>query len=153
VAPVDVAVVVRPFGYVRVDDGPRSADALARHRLSLPPGKHRFTVTCDVACEPDGRTLTREVKGGEDVLLVAPLRPSLVSFQGYPAGAVVRIGAEERAAAETALRPFRLETPANGSTELRHRFEFEVREGGQVIDRGARAAAPGKPMVVVRGDP
>lgn len=151
--PVDVAVVVRPFGYVQVDDGAKSVDALSRHLLKLLPGPHRFTVTCDLACEPNGRTLTRDVKKGEDVLLVAPLKPSLVSFQGYPAGAVVRVGAEERSAAETATRPFRLETPAGGSTELRHRFEFEVREGGQVIDRGARAADPGKPLVIVRGAP
>lgn len=151
--PVDVAVVVRPFGYVQVDDGPKSVDALSRHLLKLPPGPHRFTVTCDLACEPNGRTLTREVKRGEDVLLVAPLKPSLVSFQGYPADAVVRVGGEERSAAETASRPFRLETPAGGSTELRHRFDFEVREGGQLIDHGSRAADPGKPLVIVRGGP
>ncbi|MEW6430969.1 MAG: protein kinase [Myxococcota bacterium] len=151
--PIDVAVVVRPFGYVQVDDGPKSVDALSRHLLRLPPGPHRFTVTCDLACEPDGRTLTREVKKGEDVLLVAPLKPSLVSFQGYPPDAVVRLGGEERTAAETVTRPFRLETPAGGSTELRHRFVYEVREGDQVIDRGERVADPGRPLVIVRGAP
>lgn len=151
--PIDVAIVVRPFGYVQVDDGPKSVDALSRHLLKLAPGTHRFTVTCDLACEPNGRTLTREVKKGEDVLLVAPLKPSLVSFQGYPPDAMVRLGGEERTAAETVTRPFRLETPSGGSTELRHRFEYEVREGGQVIDRGARIADPGKPLVIVRGAP
>jgi hypothetical protein len=151
--PVEVAVVVRPFGYVQVDDGPRSADALSRHVLKLSPGPHRFTVTCDLACEPDGRTVVREVKRGEDVLLVAPLKPSLVSFQGYPADAVVRIGSEERSAAETATRPFRLETPPGGSTELRHRFDYEVRLGDEVIEHGSRAAEPGKALVIVRGSP
>ncbi|MEW5740467.1 MAG: serine/threonine-protein kinase [Myxococcota bacterium] len=151
--PIDVAVVVRPFGYVRVDDGAKSVDALSRHQLKLPPGKHRFTVTCDLACEPEGRTSVVDVKAGEDVLLVAPLKPSLVSFQGYPPDAVVRLGAEERTVAETSTRPFRLVTPPGGSTELRHRFEFEVREGTQVIDRGARTADPGKPLIVVKGAP
>jgi hypothetical protein len=151
--PIEVAVVVRPFGYVQVDDGPRSTDALSRHVLKLSPGPHRFTVTCDLACEPNGRTQVREVKRGEDVLLVAPLKPSLVSFQGYPADAVVRIGGEERSAAETATRPFRLETPPGGSTELRHRFNYEVRQGDALIDYGSRTAEPGKPLVIVRGAP
>jgi serine/threonine-protein kinase len=151
--PIDVAVVVRPFGYVKVDDGPRSADALSRHQFKLLPGKHRFTVTCDLACEPEGRTSVVDVKAGEDVLLVAPLKPSLVSFQGYAPDAVVRVGAEERTVAESAIHPFRLVTPAGGSTELRHRFEFEVREGDQVVDRGWRTADPGQPLVVVKGAP
>ena len=151
--PVDVAVVVRPFGYVQVDDGARSPDALSRHQLKLTPGRHRFRVTCDLACEPDGSLSTKDVKAGEDVLLVAPLKPSLVSFQGYPADAVIRVGGEERTAAESATRPFRLVTPSGGSTELRHRFEFEVLHGGQVIDRGTRTAEPGRPLIVVKGAP
>lgn len=151
--PIGVAVVVRPFGYLQVDDGSRSADALSRHLLELTPGRHRFTVTCDVACDPKGRTQVREVRAGEDVLLVAPLKPSLVSFQGYPEGAMVRVGTEERLAVDTVARPFRLETPTGGSTELRHRFDFEVREGGRLIDSGTRVADPGKPLVVVRSAP
>lgn len=151
--PIDVAVVVRPFGYVKVDEGARSVDALSRHQLKLLPGRHRFTVTCDLACEPEGKAISVEVRPGEDVLLVAPLKPSLVSFQGYPADAVIRVGSEERTAAESATRPFRLVTPAGGSTELRHRFEFEVRAGGQVIDRGSRTADPGRPLIVVKGAP
>ncbi|GMU62464.1 MAG: hypothetical protein AMXMBFR34_42270 [Myxococcaceae bacterium] len=151
--PIDVAVVVRPFGYVKVDEGARSVDALSRHQLKLLPGRHRFTVTCDLACEPEGKAISVEVRPGEDVLLVAPLKPSLVSFQGYPADAVIRVGGEERTAAESATRPFRLVTPAGGSTELRHRFEFEVRAGGQVIDHGIRTADPGRPLIVVKGAP
>jgi hypothetical protein len=143
--------VVRPFGYLQVDDGPKSAEALSLHRLKLSAGPHRFTVTCD-ACEP-GRDVSREVKRGEDVLLIAPLKASQVSFRGYPADAIIRLGHEERAAAEVATRPFTLTTPPGGSTQLRHRFEFEVRQGGQVIDRGERSVEPGKTLEIVRGAP
>lgn len=144
---LEVAVIVRPFGYVQVDDGPRSVDALARHVLKLPPGSHRFTVTCDF-CETQGRSVTMDVKKGEEIPLVAPLKPSLVSFQGWPDDAKVRVGAVEKTVKESQALPFRLSTPPSGNPEMRHKVEYSVSVGGEVVDKGTQFAAPGRPLVI-----
>ena len=144
---LEVALIVRPFGYLQVDDGPRSVDALARHVLKLPPGSHRFTVTCDL-CETQGRSLTMDIKRGEEIPLVAPLKPSLVSFQGWPDDAKVRVGPIEKTVKESQAIPFRLSTPASGNPEMRHKVEYSVSVGGEVVDRGTQFAAPGRPLVI-----
>jgi len=144
---LEVAIIVRPFGYVQVDDGPRSVDALARHVLKLPPGSHRFTVTCDF-CETQGRSVTMDVKKGEEIPLVAPLKPSLVSFQGWPDDAKVRVGAVEKTVKESQALPFRLATPPSGNPEMRHKVEYSVSVGGEVVDKGTQFAAPGRPLVI-----
>ncbi|MFZ5442846.1 MAG: protein kinase domain-containing protein [Myxococcota bacterium] len=150
--PVEIAAIVRPFGYVQVDDGPRTADALARHVLKLTPGPHRFTVTCEL-CESQGRTVTLEVKKGEDLPLIAPLKPSLVSFRGWPDEAKVRVGLQEMTIAESQATPFRVATPPSGSPEMRHKVEYTVSLGGAIVDRGVKYAAPGRPLVVEKGAP
>jgi serine/threonine-protein kinase len=149
---LDVAVIVRPFGYVQVDDGPRSTDALARHNLKLAPGSHKFTVTCDL-CETQGRSVTMDIKKGEDVPLVAPLKPSLVSFQGWPDDAKIRVGATEKTVKESQGTPFRIVTPASGNPEMRHKVEYSVSLGGQIVDQGVKFAVPGQPKVIERGAP
>ncbi len=149
---VEVAVIVRPFGHVQVDDGPLTSEELARHVIKVSPGWHRFTVTCD-ACESQGRTVSVEVAKGDQVPLVAPLKPSLVSFTGWPDDARVRVGAKEMTVKESQSAPFRLATPAAGSQEMRHKVEYQVSVAGQVVDRGVKYAAPGRPLVIDRGAP
>lgn len=149
---IDLVVVVRPFGFVQVDEGPRSADALARHTIKLTPGPHRFTVTCD-ACDPSGRTVERTVAAGQELPLIAPLRPSLVSFSGFPDDARVRVGGSERSVAEAKEVPFRIETPPSGSTKMQHLVEYEVTLGGTVLANGTRWIEPGKATLVERGAP
>lgn len=149
---IEVAAIVRPFGYLQVDDSPRSAEALARHALKVAPGKHRFTVTCDF-CESAGRTVTLDVKAGDELPLVAPLKPSLVSFQGWADDARVRIGSEEKTVKESQTAPFRLVTPPQGNPEMRHRVEYSISVGGAVVDQGTKYVAPGRPLVIERGAP
>lgn len=148
--PLEIVAIVRPFGYLQVDDGARSTDALARHVIKLTPGKHRFKVTCDF-CEAAGRTSTIEVHSGEDIPLVAPLLPSLVSFRGWPDEAKVRVGSTEMTVKESQSAPFRLATPASGNQEMRHRVEYQVTVDGAPAETGVGFAAPGKPLVIERG--
>lgn len=148
---VEVAALIRPYGYLQVDSQPRSTDALARHALKLTPGKHRFTVTCDV-CETAGRTVTLEVKAGDELPLIAPLKPSLVSFQGWPDDARVRVGALEKTVRESQATPFRITTPPQGNNEMRHRVAYTVSVGG-AAESGEKYVVPGKPLVIVRGAP
>lgn len=149
---IEVAAIVRPFGYLQVDDAPRSAEALARHALKLSPGKHRFTVTCEL-CETAGRSVTLDVKAGDEVPLIAPLKPSLVSFQGWSDDARVRIGSEEKTVKESQTAPFRLATPPQGNPEMRHRVVYSISVGGAVVDQGTKYVAPGRPLVIERGAP
>jgi eukaryotic-like serine/threonine-protein kinase len=149
---LDVALIIRPFGYLQVDDGPRSADALARHVLKLPAGSHRFTVTCDF-CETQGRTVTLDIKKGEEIPIVAPLKPSLVSFQGWPDDAKVRVGPVEKTVKDSQVTPFRLSTPPSGNPEMRHKIEYTVTVGGEIVDKGVQYAVPGKPQVIERKAP
>ncbi len=147
-APVEVVVTMRPFAYLAVDKGPRSVDALNRHVVKLPPGPHTLLGTCDV-CETAGTSVTVEVKPNmEPVLLKVPLKASLVRFDGFPPDAMVRVGAEERTVADTAERPFRIVSPATGSTELRHKVRYEVVHQGKVLAHGEQAVTPGQPAVV-----
>jgi eukaryotic-like serine/threonine-protein kinase len=147
---VEVAVVVRPFGVVRVDGGPPSAEPLARHALRLRPGPHRFVVSC-AFCDPDAPAVERTVRPGEDVLLVAPLKPSRVSFSGYPDRAQVQIGAEEHTVAEARERPFQITTPPGGSPKLLHLVDYTVTVDGQVLERAGRWVEPGRWVVIERG--
>lgn len=149
---LEVALIVRPFGYLQVDDGPRSLDALARHVIKVAPGPHRFTVTCDL-CETQGRSVTAEVKRGEVIPLVAPLKPSLVSFQGWADDAKVRVGHVEKTVKESQSAPFRLATPPSGNPEMRHKIEYTVSVAGEIVDKGVRYAEPGKAKVIDRSAP
>jgi hypothetical protein len=145
---IEVAVMVRPFGRLQVDDGAATPDELARHNLKLAAGTHRFTVTCDL-CESQGRTMVVDVKPGEVIPLVAPLKPSLVTFQGWPDDAKVRVGGVEKTIKESQGLPFRVSTPPSGSPEMRHKVEYVVTVGDQV-ERGVKFAVPGRPLVIDR---
>lgn len=149
---VDAVVVIRPFGYLQVDGGPRTADALARHTLRLPRGRHRLTVTCE-ACEPTGRTVEREVTANAEIPLTAPLMASLVSFSGYPDDARARIGAMERTVAQSRQEPFRIELPAAGSPRMQHLVEYEITLRGAVLSRGGRWVEPGRSALITPEGP
>jgi serine/threonine-protein kinase len=147
---VEVKVNVRPYGYVSIDAGPRSGEALQLHSFKLTPGRHSFTVTCDELCEP--KTVVFDVEAGKinELNLPAPLKASLVTFEGFPADAVVRIGAEQRSCAETRTRPFRIETPPEGSPQLRHLVTYDVVSDGHRLQAGTVPVTPGKPAVIER---
>jgi hypothetical protein len=120
--------------------------------LKLTPGPHRFTVSCDL-CESKGRSVTLDVKAGDVVPLIAPLTPSLVSFEGWPADAKVRVGSQELTIKQSQDTPFRVGPPTAGSPEMRHKVEFSISVAGEVVDKGVKYAVPGKPLVVVKGAP
>jgi hypothetical protein len=71
-----------------------------------------------------------------------------VSFDGYPAEALVRIGGEQRAVAETKARPFRVVAPPEGLKVMRYAVRYEVVLAGKTIDSGERAVEPGRDLVV-----
>ncbi|MBL8936018.1 MAG: protein kinase [Archangium sp.] len=147
---VDVQVIVRPFGFLTVDGESRSGDALAMHRIKLPVGDHRLTVTCD-DCESNGVARTVSIAPNQEpITLVAPLKPSMLSFDGFPPEAVVQIGAESRTAQESLTVPFRITTPPEGRRAMAHDVRYTVTLQGATIAQDVARIQPGKLLVVRR---
>ncbi|MBM4783252.1 MAG: serine/threonine protein kinase [Archangiaceae bacterium] len=147
---VDVQVIVRPFGFLTVDGENKSGDALAMHRLKLPVGDHRLLVTCD-DCESAGVARTVTIAAGQEpITLVAPLKPSMLSFDGFPPEAVVQIGAETRTAQESLSLPFRITTPPEGRRAMAHDVRYTVMLRGETIAQDVARIQPGKLLVVRR---
>lgn len=149
----DVTITVRPFGYLLIDGVARQpAEALQVHRLKVPPGRHSFTVTCEL-CETSGKTTELEVIAGREnaASIAAPLKPSLVSFDGYPDAAIVSVGNEQRTVAESRKTPFRISMPPEGSMAMLLSMKYRVALNGEEIEVGTKSLVPGKPTIVTRG--
>jgi eukaryotic-like serine/threonine-protein kinase len=141
-APEPVSILVRPYGYIRVDEGARSEHPLAQHTLEVTPGRHTVTITCDY-CEDAQETI--EVRPGtENVFrLRALLRSSRLSFAYEPADAVVRVGGEVRTVRESQERPFEIQSP-RGPASFQHRVEYEVSHNGYLTEKRVATIEPGK---------
>lgn len=148
---VDVTVNVRPFGFVEIDSLGRSNQERSLHELKVSRGPHRFTVTCTDFCETRGRTVEVDVKSGEVLNLLAPLKPSMLSFRGWPAEAMVRVGAKEMSVAETQTNPFLITMPRAGSLTMKHVVDYEVMLAGAVVEKGKATLNPGSPLVIEKG--
>ncbi len=144
---VDAVVNIRPWGYLAVDKKERSAEANQVHRLKLPAGRHSLTVTCDVCTE---RTIEVSVEAGKPNTfnVPAPLKPSLVSFAGYPEDATVRIGSETKLMRDLKENAFRIAMPPEGSTVMLHRVTYEVTLGAERLGGGTVDVKPGEAMVI-----
>jgi serine/threonine protein kinase len=152
---LEVKVNIRPYGYISVDGAPRSREASMLHTLKVAPGRHTFTVSCDDLCEAGGRTQPLDVRPGglNELKLPAPLLPSLVSFEGFPTDALVRIGTEVKPANETRNKPFRIETPPEGSPTMLHLVSYEVLLDGKRLQAGtAVKVTPGKAAVIRKAE-
>jgi serine/threonine-protein kinase len=147
---VETTVTIRPWGYLSVDKKERSPEPITRYQLKLAPGKHTLTVTCD-ACDDQGKTLAITIEADKDnsFNLPAPLKPSLLSFEGFPDDALARIGAEIRTVAEAKRNPFRITMPPEGSTAMLHHVQYEVTtSAGDRLADGTVEVKPGEPMVI-----
>jgi serine/threonine-protein kinase len=140
--PEPVSILVRPYGYIRVDQGARSEQPLARHMVELTPGRHTVTITCDY-CQDAQETI--EVRPGvENVFrLRAQLKSARLSFAYEPADAVVRVGGEVRTVRESQEHPFEIQSP-KGPASFQHRVEYEVSHNGYLSEKRVANVEPGK---------
>lgn len=146
----DVTVNVRPFGYVAVDGQMRSTDALAVHVLKLAPGEHRFLVTCD-ACDATGSVRTQVIGPGTDTVnIVAPLKASMLSFEGFPTDAVAQVGADTLTVAQSLKTPFRITTPPEGRRAMLHEVKYTVTHQGTLLAQDVARIVPGQLEVIRR---
>lgn len=141
-----VAILVRPFGFIRVDGGPRSSQALAQHNLSLAPGPHTVTITCQW-CEDTQETI--EVQPGQQNVfhLRAQLKTTLLSFDYEPKEALVRVGEQQRSARETLATPFEIRSP-RGPPSFQHQVEYEISYLGYRTERRVVQLEPGKALTL-----
>jgi serine/threonine-protein kinase len=139
---VPASILVRPYGYIRVDNGARSQQPLAQHTVDVPPGRHTVTITCDY-CEDTQETI--EVRPGEENVfrLRAQLKPSRLVFAYEPADAQVRVGGEVRTVRETQEHPFDIRSP-RGPASFQHRVEYEVSHNGYLTEKRVALIEPGK---------
>lgn len=139
---IPISILVRPYGYIRVDNGDASAQPLAQHTLQVAPGRHTVTITCDY-CEATQESI--EVRpGAENVFrLRAQLKASRLSFAYEPADALVRVGGEVRTVRESQERPFDIQSP-KGPASFQHRVEYEVSHNGYLTEKRAALIEPGK---------
>ena len=127
-ATVGYQILVRPFGWLQVDDGPRSAEALSMHALALPPGRHLLRVSCQW-CED--QVVPVEVVAGHPATLAIParLKPAQLRFAFEPADARVRVGEVTRPAEESLAHPFEIASP-RAPTRFVHSVAYEVSAPG-----------------------
>ncbi|MBL8954164.1 MAG: serine/threonine protein kinase [Myxococcaceae bacterium] len=146
-AVAEAIVNIRPWGYLAVDKKERSVDANQVHRLKLAPGRHSLTVTCELC---DEKTIDVLVEAGKPNTFNVPamLKPAMVSISGYPEDATVRIGSETRLVREQKDNAFRIKTPPEGSTAMRHMVTYEVTLNGERLGGGTVVVKPGDAVVI-----
>ena len=140
-SPVQLQVLVRPYGSLQVDDGKKSAEALSVHTLSLAPGRHVLRVSCQW-CED--QVIPVEVVPGRPETLAIParLKPAELRFAFDPPSAQVRIGEVTRAASDSLATPFEITSP-RAPTRFVHRVEYEVSAPGFRTVRSSIEVLPG----------
>ncbi|QRN93147.1 protein kinase [Archangium violaceum] len=139
---VPASILVRPYGYIRVDDGQRSEQPLARHAVEVSPGRHTITITCDY-CEDAQETIEVWPEGENVFRLRAQLKPSRLVFAYEPADAQVRVGDQVRTVRETQEHPFDIRSPS-GPASFQHRVEYEVSHNGYLTEKRVALIEPGK---------
>ena len=144
---VKAKILVRPYGFIRVDGGPLSAQALAQHDLQLSPGRHRVQISCQF-CEPTEETVTVRASGDNVFRLPAELKPSRVSFDYQPTDARVTVdGQTSRTAMQSLRTPFDVRSP-KGPASFQHSVSYEVRREGYATEHKTVLIPAGQTVVL-----
>lgn len=146
-AELKARVLVRPYGFIRVDGGPLSAQALAQHVLSLAPGRHKVQITCRF-CEPTEETIT--VRAGQENVFRLPAepKPSHVSFDYQPKDAQVTVeDAPPRSVAQSLAAPFEVRS-AKGPASFQHSVTYEIRREGYATEHKTVLIPAGQTVVL-----
>jgi len=122
---VPVEILIRPWAYVAVDDGPFSATGLQTLRVQLAPGPHTVRLRCPF-CEDTEETISILANGRAQTFALSPaLKPARLAFDVSPAGAVVEIDGVSRPAVDTLREPFLFRTPKGERPEA-HDVRYTV---------------------------
>ena len=141
-APIPVELLVRPYGSIEVDGGPRSRDPLASHALLLAPGRHTVRVSCQW-CEDVDHVIDVVPGGPQTFALPARLKTAYLSFDFEPKDATVTVAGEQRTSEQSLSRPFALVSP-KAATRFVHQVAYVVSRTGYVDRQGTLDVLPGK---------
>jgi hypothetical protein len=144
--PVRVELLVRPYGSIAVDGGPKSRDPLAAHALLLVPGHHAIQVSCEW-CEDSLHTIDVLPGGPQTFALPARLKTAYVKFDFEPKDATVTVGGEQRTSEQSLSHPFALLSP-RAATRFIHQAAYVVSRPGYRDARGTLEVLPGKSETV-----
>ncbi|NVJ27571.1 MULTISPECIES: serine/threonine-protein kinase [Myxococcus] len=139
-----VSILVRPFGIIRVDDGPPSAEARAVHDVELSPGTHDITISC-AFCEDVVETIDVQPEGERQFHLRAQPRSVPLSVEFEPGEATVRVGDLVRSARDTLLEPLVIRGP-RGPAGFKHTVTVEISHPGFKTERHVVQLRPGEPQ-------
>ncbi|MCP3064435.1 serine/threonine protein kinase [Myxococcus sp. K38C18041901] len=143
---VVATILVRPFGIIRVGDGSPSAQALSKHDVELPPGRHTVTISCDYCL--DVKEDIEVLSEGENRFhLGAQPKPSPLSLEYTPAEATVRVGDQVRTARDSIQHPFEIRAP-RGPAGFLHTVAVEISHPGYKTERRVVQLRPGEPTLV-----
>ena len=137
-----VELLVRPYGSIEVDSGPKSRDALAAHALLLLPGRHTVRVSCEW-CEASDHTIEVLPGGAQTFALPARLKTAYLSFDFEPKDATVTVAGEQRTTEQSLSRPFALISP-RAATRFTHQVAYVVSHPGYRDAQGTAEVLPGK---------
>jgi hypothetical protein len=144
--PVAVELLVRPYGAVAVDGGPKSRDPLAAHALLLVPGRHTIRVSCEW-CEESDHTIDVQPGGPQTFALPARLKTAYVRFEFEPKDAMVSVAGEQRTSEQTLSRPFALLSP-RAATRFIYEVAYVISHPGYRDTQGRLEVLPGKSETV-----
>ncbi|MBN8231900.1 serine/threonine protein kinase, partial [Corallococcus macrosporus] len=143
---IPVSILVRPYGSIRVDDGPAGTQQLAQHDVHLTPGPHTITVSCGY-CEDATETIDVKPNGENVFRLRALLKSSRLALDYQPPDATVRVGDAERTAHDSLQNPFDIRSP-RGPASFQHRVEVEISSPGYKTEKRVVLLEPGKPTTL-----
>ena len=143
---VPVELLVRPYGYVQVDQGPRSREPLAAHALVLSPGRHTVRISCQW-CDPADHVIEVAPGAPRSFALAARLKTGYLSFDFQPRDALVTVAGEGKTAEQTLTRPFALFSPV-APTRFVHRVQYVVSRPGYREVHGTAEVLPGQQQTV-----
>ncbi|WP_375759248.1 protein kinase [Corallococcus exercitus] len=143
---IPVSILVRPYGSIRVDDGPTGTQQLAQHDVHLSPGPHTITVSCGY-CEDATETIDVKPDGENVFRLRALLKSSQLALDYQPPDATVRVGGVERTAHDSLQHPFDIRSP-RGPASFQHRVEVEISSPGYKTEKRVVLLEPGKPTTL-----
>ncbi|RKH71886.1 serine/threonine protein kinase [Corallococcus interemptor] len=143
---VPVSILVRPYGSIRVDDGPAGTQQLSQHDVHLTPGPHTITVSCGY-CEDATETIDVRPDRENVFRLRALLKASQLSMDYQPQDATVRVGDVERTAHDSLQHPFDIRSP-RGPASFQHRVEVEISSPGYKTEKRVVLLEPGKPTTL-----
>ncbi len=144
--PVDVTIILRPFGFLMIDGKRIGETEMPRHKVSLLPGEHLVSVGCNGCNTTEEKITVAEGETDPVIHIFVEPKPATLTFEVHPRDARVTVRGETRTVAETAVRPFEIRAPRSQTT-LQHRVTYEISHPDYQTRRGKLELGPGETKI------